>query len=247
MTFYMATIVTAFVTKINNVEFRSYEKYIELGKKLISQPIPTVCFLEKHIFDEHFSSELSQYPHTHFIIFEKDENYLLQYEHQLTDFYVNTDNPTKDTPGYMFTQCHKTEWIRMAIEKNPFETSNFVWVDFGIYHMIRNEMGFALYLEQMSRNKYDSIRIASCVDPNKECKVDIFRDITWFFAGSVFGGSAEKLVVFSKIMKAFCLEIIEKEKHLMWEINIWYLLHKQYPDLFSPYTCDHNLTILANY
>ena len=43
----MATIVTAFITNINNIEFRSYEKYIELGKILLNQPIPTICFLEK--------------------------------------------------------------------------------------------------------------------------------------------------------------------------------------------------------
>jgi len=43
----MSTLVTAFMTNVNQIDFRSHEKYIELGKKLLSQPIPTVCFIEK--------------------------------------------------------------------------------------------------------------------------------------------------------------------------------------------------------
>ena len=243
----MATIVTAFITQINHIDFRSAEKYIELGKKLLSQPIPTVCFLEKHIYDEYFADSLQLFPDTEFIMFERNQNYLMAYESQLTQFRVDSDNPTKDTIGYMFTQCHKTEWVRMAIESNPFHTTNFVWIDFGIFHMIRDDMAFALHLEKMTRKKYETVRIASCVDPNLECESDIYHRISWFFAGSVFGGSANKLIEFANRMKSFCLDMITTRNHLMWEINVWYLLHKQEPGMFDPYRANHNVSILENY
>ena len=243
----MATIVTAFMTNINNIPYRLPTKYIELGKKLLNQPIPTVCFLEKEIYDTYFSDSLASYPYTEFVMFERTDNYLMEYEELLTNFHVNTDNKAKDTPRYMFTQCHKTEWVKMAIERNPFETDNFIWVDFGIFHMIQNDMEFAVHLDKMCKKNYNTIRIPSCIHPNEECNHDIFHFIAWFFAGSLFGGSSKKLLEFSTIMKEFCLNLIKNKKHLMWEINIWYLLHKQHPTLFEPYMANHDITILANY
>jgi len=148
----------------------------------------------------------------------------------------------------MFTQCHKTEWIKIAIEKNPHQTTNFIWVDFGIFHMIRDDGDMALKsLEKMTKKTYDNVRIASCVDPRNECKTDIYRKISWFFAGSVFGGSSNSLLKFAAKMKTFCLNMIATRQHLMWEINIWYLLFKEDPHLFDPYPADHNISILTNY
>lgn len=244
----MATVVTAFITKINNIDFRSYEKYIELGKKLLKQAIPTVCFLEKEIFQQYFEPELSQFPLTMFRLFERKEIYLYEYEPQLTDFHVMTDNVSKDTPGYMFTQCHKTEWVNMAIEENPFNTTNFVWIDFGIYHMIKDDISFSVALKNLSRKTYDHIRIASCVDPNLiSYDKNIYREISWYFAGSIFGGNKDSLAEFAKIMKTTCIHLIETKQHIMWEVNIWYLIFQKHKTLFDPYSADHNLSILDNY
>ena len=247
----MSTIVTAFITNINNIEFRSYEKYIELGKILLSQPIPTICFLEKYIYDEYFKHHESQYPQTLFRIFERADNYLYEYEPILENFLIETDNPKKDTPGYMFIQCHKTEWIKMAIDENPFHTSNFVWIDFGIFHMIRDELQFAVALKKLVRKKYDSVRIASCIDPNLPChchpEKNIKKNVLWFFAGSIFGGNKSSLLHFANRMKEFTIEFIQNNRHIMWEVNIWYLLHQKHKDIFLPYRADHNLSILSNY
>jgi hypothetical protein len=35
----------------------------------------------------------------------------------------------KDTLEYMITICHKTEWIKEAIDLNFFNTTNFTWID----------------------------------------------------------------------------------------------------------------------
>ena len=244
----MATIVTAFMTNINNIEFRSYEKYIELGKNLLSQPVPIVCFLEKQIYDEYFSMELTKLPLTIFKIFERNENYLYNYEHLLTEFDVQTDNPTKDTPGYMFTQCHKTEWVKMAIEDDDFHTTNFVWIDFGIFHMIRDDVQFAVALKNLSRKTYEGVRIASCTDPSLPClERNIYRQIMWYFAGSIFGGSKSALIAFADTMKQYTLDMIKEKKHIMWEVNIWYLLYQSHASLFNPYHANHNLSILEHY
>lgn len=240
--------MTAFMTNINVNKSRSYEKYMVYGKKLLAQPIPTVCFLEKQIYDDYFADSTDLFPYTQFHMFERHDNYLMQYENQMMDsFEIYSDNPDKDTPAYMFTQCHKTEWVKMAIEMNSFQTTNFVWIDFGIFHMIQDDLEFALYLEQLVRKKYDAVRIASCMDLKSECKTDIYRHISWYFAGSIFGGSGVRLMEFADTMKSYCLDIIETQNHLMWEINIWYLIYKQDPTFFSAYHSNHDVSILKNY
>lgn len=245
---YMATIVTAFVTNINRVETRPYEKYIELGKKLLHQAIPTVCFMERHVYDDYFADQTHHYPLTTFRMFERSDNYLYEHEHELTDFWLDTDNPTKDTPGYMFVQCHKTEWVKMAIEENPYHTEQFIWIDFGIYHMIQNEMDFAVSLNNLVRKHYDGIRIASCVDLNTPCThLDLFRQVSWYFAGSIFGGSKADLLVFADRMKSFTVSLMKQKKHIMWEINLWYLLYQLDKSSFLPYHCNHDLSILEHY
>ena len=48
-------------------------------------------------------------------------------------------------------------------------------------------------------------------------------------------------------MKKKCIELVEQDKHLMWEVNIWYLIWKDNKDLFLPYNSNHNQTIIDNY
>lgn len=244
----MSTIVTAFITNINSIDFRDIETYMDYGKKLLSQSIPTVCFLEKKVFDHFFKNNELDYVNTKFIIFEKDENYLYEYEKELTNYNLHTDNPKKDTPGYMFIQCHKTEWIRRAIDINPFNTSNFMWIDFGIYHMIKDDLDFAISIRDATSKKYTGLRIGSCVNPEtNRFEKDIYKDVAWFFAGSVFGGDINTLIKFADNMKTKCIDIIKTKKHLMWEVNIWWLLFKQDSSYFRPYGTDHNILILQNY
>jgi hypothetical protein len=77
--------------------------------------------------------------------------------------------------------------------------------------------------------------------------VDLYKQISWYFAGSLFGGSTDKLIEFADIMKKKCLEIIKERNSFIWEVNIWYLIYLEYPNLFDIYQCDHNVSMLANY
>jgi hypothetical protein len=148
----------------------------------------------------------------------------------------------------MFIQCHKTEWVKMAIEDNPFQTEQFVWIDFGIFHMIRDELNFAVTLKDLVRKRHDKVRIASCVSPDSPCPPSITYQVAWFFAGSIFGGDKDTLLRFAAIMKQYVIQFMQENNHIMWEINIWYLLYQQYKnEIFAPYGANHDLSILENY
>jgi len=263
-------IVSAFMTNINSN--RTNDKYIEYGKFLIQFQGHKIIFIERYIYELY---NLRRYENetTIFIFFEKHEIYFYKIygtdfsKTQSSDLFENFyqikhDNQEKNTLDYMFVQCHKTEWLRMAIELTE-KTENlkvqnfnqFVWIDFGIYHMIEEteRKNWNLFLSSIINplKKYNNIRIASGWNLETELITehpdDIYKRIVWYFLGSVVGGDKYAIIAFSYIMKSITMKICNQKKLLMWEINIWWIIYKMYPELFDCYLCNHNSTILKLY
>jgi len=239
----MTTIVSAFLQNLNS--FRSVDKYIEYGKKLINSEQNKIIFIEEDIYTSYIKNEITNNSNTVFIFINRIDLYFYEYYYKLDNFNVITDNPTKDTFEYMFVQCNKTEWIREAIIKNPFNSDQFIWIDFGIYHVINNDDEFYKGINNLNTKSYENVRISKGY-VNLTDK-DIFKNIIWFFLGGIFGGHKDALLQFADIMKNKCIDIMENNKTIFWEVNIWYLIHTEFPDLFLGYNADHNLSILTNY
>jgi hypothetical protein len=245
------TFVSALLTNING--YRSIEKYVEYGKKLIALPINKVIFMERAIHEEHFLDENRE--NTTFIFIEKKDLYLYQYADQITDFSPNTDNPEKDTLEYMFVQCNKTEWLREAIDRNPYGSkdpivpselsSHFVWIDFGIWHMIHDDQVFTDSCMKISQSFNNRVRIA-CGNSQSDL-TNLHKTISWFFLGSIFGGDRDSLLKFANSVKNKCIEIIKEHKTIMWEINVWQMVYADDPSLFLCYGANHDASILQNW
>jgi hypothetical protein len=239
----MVTIVSAFLSNINSN--RNIVNYIDYGKKLCNININKVIFIEEHIFNTYFINE--KYPLTTFIFTNKEQLYLYKYtENYLTNFNkLFSDNPSKDTIEYMYVQCSKTEWIKTVIEQNPYNTDQFVWMDFGIYHIMNNdEELFILIINDLNNKSYKNIRIASSSCYNIET---IYTHIQWFFLGGIFGGNKDKLIQFADLMKEKCIDIITNGKTIIWEVNIWFLIFLENHELFDRYIADHNASMLMWY
>lgn len=237
----MTTIVSGLIS-IKNTN-RSIEKYIEFGKKLCQININKVIFIEEYIFNLYFKDEL--YPTTTFYITNKENLYLYKYKDELINFNkLYTDNPTKDTTEYMYIQCNKTEWIREAIEKNPYNSTQFIWIDFGIYHMIKDDEVFSTSIIELKNKSYENIRISSGVYNNP---ISIYTHVHWGFLGSIFGGNSVKMLQLADLTKEKCIETIKNQKLIMWEINIWFLVFLEHKELFDRYFCNHNQSILTDY
>ena len=277
----MIIIVSAFISSVN--QQKSISQYIDYGKYLLSTTDINnvkIIFIERKIYNEYFHKdsstyifkyELNEYEYTFqnnifFVFFERQDNYLYKYNNEITNFNINTDNPSKDTLEYMFVICHKTEWLNMAIQlinniKSEHimlklqECTHFLWIDFGIYHIFNNNTElFTTEINNLYKKHltlHSKIRIGSCIYPtttyHTTYHTDIYRNVAWYFAGGVFGGKDDILVKFAESMKQECINIIKERKHLMWEVNIWYLLYLKNPNMFDLYLCNHNSTIIENY
>jgi hypothetical protein len=47
----------------------------------------------------------------------------------------------------------------------------------------------------------------------------IYRDVAWFFAGGIFGGEPEYLLLFADYMKIACLTLIQEKRNKLLKIN----------------------------
>lgn len=244
----MTTIVSGFLSNVNNRSDINIDKYFELGVLFMKAKISKIIFVDEIMYEkiESYNNE-----YTKIILVNKTDYELYQYmnEDVLTNFNLNSDNSQKNTIGYMFTMCNKTEWIKQAIELNHFNSEQFIWIDFGIRHVFKtvDDDTFINILESLNDKKYENVRIGSIWNLERLYQFNILKDITWYFAGGVFGGNKDKLLKFASLMKEKCLEIISQEKTIMWEVNIWFVVYSENKELFDAYSCDHNNSIIANY
>jgi hypothetical protein len=129
-----------------------------------------------------------------------------------------------------------------------------MWIDFGIYHVFKKpemkpEENVEIFHSFIYRNQYYEtglVRIPYiCLGYIEE--YDPYKVCCWYFAGGVFGGHKDALIKFADLTKTKCLQIITERKWLMWEINIWALVHKENRPLFELYFGNHDYTIFTNY
>lgn len=242
----MTTIVSAFIANANKRTDRNIDSYLELGKLLLKTNIPKIIFVDETVYEKikDYNNE-----NTLILLYNMRNSYFYNYinDHWLSNFNLNTTNLEKDTKEYIFIMCNKTEWIKQSILINYFNTDNFIWVDFGIRHVFNCDDTFTKYIDNLNNKQYNKIRIASIWNPDHNINIDIYKNIAWYFAGGVFGGNSESLILFSEKMREQCLKIIFERKELMWEVNIWYLIYKDNKHLFDLYQSDHNETIVSNY
>jgi hypothetical protein len=247
------TIVSAFIANANQRQDRSIYDYISYGKKLMATPIKKIIFFDESVIESLPSNYFNE--NTLIVPIKKGDNYLYQHSNKITKFNLNTTCPEKDTLDYMITICNKTEHIRNAILLNPFQSTQFVWIDFGINHVFKDKTveDFTSAILGLREKAFENVRMANIWNPDlyysscKNFKTNIYKDVLWFFAGGVFGGNSQALIKFADLMKQQCIKIIENDHTLMWEVNVWFQVYLENKELFSLYNCDHNPSIITNY
>jgi hypothetical protein len=199
--------------------------------------------------------------HVTFVFFDMEDLFLWKFREMARNFKLNTGNPQKDTLEYMMVQCQKSEWMAIATQLSDNMRDNakeHVWIDFGSFHMFREKIDvFQLELYKLrsrinrrllrTTTTNSKITFARCWDPNHVYYGDIYKDINWLFAGSIFGGNAETINRFALKVREKCFQVLRERNTLMWEINIWVLIYRESPDLFAFYPSDHSDIIFRGY
>jgi len=235
----MSSILVSCLIKNLNT-YRSIDKYIEYGIKLISQKINKIIYLEEDVFDKYFT-EYKDDEYTQFRFYNRTDMYLYDYYDKI-DIKDICCHVGKDNLDYFILMCNKTEIMRLAIEENYYKTDNYIWIDFGIYHILSGDIN----LESLANKKYDKIRIAGGI-LFENYELVMYKKIIWFFLGGIFGGNSEKLLEFANKTKEACIDLINTRGILLWEVNIWFFIYKKHPELFDRYMANHNNSLIKLY
>lgn len=251
------TLVTAFFDigrkDWNSVFARSEEYYLENGVRLLSLPDPMIVFVDEKMIPFVSAHRRGKSTWIFPIKLEGLDSYKYldrikkimespEYRSRL----VFKECPECSIPEYDVVMFGKFDCLSLAIDRNPFATENFAWIDFGIHrHMLQNHMLNAPLLRQGVQDP--KIKILCRSYPRKR---DL--DIETFYTshstrllGAFFSGSKENFKVLIDLVKkeieiAISKNVIDSDQSILSSV----FLKNQ--ELFSIY-CGDSSDVISNY
>jgi hypothetical protein len=249
------TIVTMFynIRKIettNTTLNKNIIDYLELANQFILKlPYPLFIAIDNN------DDEIENY------ILEKRKNmnsitYLYKEKLEMTYFYqylekiiqlqsifnIYTINLTKDTPLYIILNSNKFHYMQKAIDMNIFNSSHFIWMDFGINHVAKNTEK----IHDWILNVPDKIK-QLCINPyieNNNPK-EFFQYIYHHTAGGLFSGSSDNIKRYIELFKEKTIQIFNDNWYQLDEA-IMTIVQRENKDLFNFYYGDYE-GIISNY
>ena len=231
---------------------RQASKYFELAESFILLlPYPIIIFLDGDDSDtQHFVSKvreregLQDLTHVYKIKLERTYFYKdLETIQRLQETFLIKDlNTAVDTPTYVVLNNNKFDLIEKSIELNPFQSSHFMWMDFGINHVAKNpELIHTWFLKIPDKIKQ------LCINPyieNVEPK-EHFQFIYHNTAGGLFSGSIANLLQYASLFKEKTEQIYKEEWYQLDEA-VMTMVQRENPDLFDFFYGDYE-GIISNY
>lgn len=170
----------------------------------------------------------------------------LKKEEELT--LSNCRSYEKDTIEYMSLMLSKIDFIKDVIDKNPFNSSHFAWIDFSISYIFKNLDSCQKLLQHYNSVQLDDnfLCIPGCTDKISIDDSDSFVNrVNWRFCGGFFIGDQNSLEEFYNLYRFYFPQFLAKYKKITWEVNFWAWLEGIEPK-WNPIWCkaDHNDSII---
>jgi hypothetical protein len=242
------TIVSGFLSNANSREFHNNGEYIRNGKLMLKSTTPKIVFLDEEMFSQINEDDYNP-ENTRIVLYGRDQMYYMKYVDKIEHIPI-TDNPSKNTKLFLLTMWNKTEFVKEAIQLNPFNTEHYLWIDFGIRYICKESTDYE-FVEKLNNLRQPVInhrvRLGGIWNINNIYVPDLINYPLWYFSGGVFGGSRSALLFFSEEMRKASDEFVTKCHGSTWEINIWYMIYKVIPELFDIYPSSHDETLIDGY
>lgn len=156
-------------------------------------------------------------------------------------------NHAKDTLEYMSLMNTKIEFVYDAIQKNPWNSKIFAWMDFSMAYIFGNKGETLKRFKEITTRKFNNnfFAIPGCWDPIPPNNSSaIVNNIHWRFCGTFFIADKESMLKFHEIYRTHFPKFIEQEKRLVWEVNVWAWLEANTDWKPQWYSSDHNDRII---
>jgi len=238
--------------KRSNDDNRTANGYIDLAKNFILKlPYPLVVFIdkdEKEIYDsiytERESMNLLHLTYIYKLDFKETYFYkdLSRIEELQQKFFIRNGHLNHETPLYVILNNNKFCFMEKTIELNPFNSSHFIWMDFGINHIAKNTEIIHEWILKVP----DKIK-QLCINPyieNIEPKT-YFENIYHNCAGGLFSGSKENMLKYIELFKQKTQQIYSEDWYQIDEAVMTMVQRENY-DLFDFFYGDYE-GIISNY
>lgn len=158
-------------------------------------------------------------------------------------------NNKKDTAEYIILINSKTEFMADCIDRNPWDSTHFAWIDFSISFVFHEKDKTLILLRSLAKRTFqpNCFIIPGCWGKfNNEYISHITESIFWRFCGGFFLGDAASVLKFHELYVLHFPYFINKYNKLVWEVNFWAWLESIDCD-WNPswYVGDHNDSILS--
>jgi len=223
----------------------SVERYLNIAKEFILKlEYNLILFTDSPDIIEFVSNERKDNIRIYNLPFEETYFYRhLDRLHELQGkFTIFNGNVEHETPMYIILNNNKFDFVERAIELNPFKSSHFVWMDFGINHVAKNTERIHDWMPCIP----DKIK-QLCINPYIERVEDkkMFQNIFHHMAGGLFSGSKENLLKYSELFKKKTEQIYSEEWYQVDEA-VMTIVARENPDLFDLFYGDYQ-GIISNY
>jgi len=240
------TYVTALmrVYETDTATIKTVETRLDHFKKLVDAQVPLVVYVCQEYLSA-VQSLCSDTSHVQVHEVELEDTWTYQACLPWADKLPAVRNEPKDIFRFLAMINTKIEFVATCIKQNPFNTPNFAWIDFNIFHVIKDIPKAIRRLQQLYTTDIVSDQFISpgCWqikhgwDGNRVC---------WRYCGGFAVGSAATFTNLFDLYKAHLTEYFTKSNCISWEVNVWAYLESAYPSQFKTdwYSGDHNDTIL---
>lgn len=231
---------------------RKLNSYIELAKNFILKlPYPLVVFIdnnEKDIYDTIYkirsSNNILHLTYIYQLDFKETYFYkdLSKIEELQQKFCIRNGDLNHETPLYVILNNNKFCFMEKTIELNPFNSSHFVWMDFGINHVAKDTYCIHDWINKVP----DKIK-QLCINPyieNIEPKTH-FQLIYHNCAGGLFSGSKENMLKYIELFKQKTEQIYSEDWYQIDEAVMTMVQRENY-ELFDFFYGDYE-GIISNY
>jgi hypothetical protein len=230
---------------------RKLESYIDFSKKfLLKLPYPIVFFIDDNCetYDAIYNArkELGLLDNTYIYVCDFKTTYFYKYLTKLeklqTQFHIKNGEIEHETPLYVILNNNKFDCIEKTIQLNPFNSSHFIWMDFGINHVALDTDRIHEWFCKVP----DKIK-QLCINPYVENiqPKNYFELIYHNMAGGLFSGSKENMLLYADLFKAKTEQIYNEGWYQIDEA-VMTMVHRENPDLFDLFYGDYQ-GIVSNY
>lgn len=252
------TIVTAFFDigrdNWSTSHARSVDKYLENASRMLSLDNNMVIFIEPKYYDfvvdkrrdnksitQIYKIELHDLPMYKNVSTFNSIMKSFKYRNALADPTV----PECTQPLYDVIMFSKTWFIQQAIQHNDFNSTHWVWLDFGVHpHMLRTEH---LNTKLFQTGVDDKIKFL-CRSQPESSDLDLFDFYTSHtnrFAGTMFTGCTQNMLKLHEYMMQE-VDTCINEQVIDCDQSLFAIVYLRHPELFKLYSGDWG-DLIVNY